>query len=96
MEAFVSLIPSLGFPIIACIGVGWYCYWLTKKHSEDMAKVQERCQKREDKLYNEIEESRKINSEALATISKYVEKLDGIQEDVKEIKTDVIVLMSQK
>lgn len=96
METFISMIPTLGFPIMACVGVGWYCYWLTNRHSEDMAKVQKRCQEREDKLYAEIEENRKINSEALATISKYVEKLDGIQEDVKEIKTDVVVLMAQK
>lgn len=93
MEQFINLIPTLGFPIIACIGVAWYCYWLTKKHSEDMEKVQSRCQEREDKLYVEIEENRKINTEALATISKYVEKLDGIQEDVQEIKKDVTILM---
>lgn len=95
MEQIVSLIPTLGFPIVACIAVAWYCWYLSKLHSQDMEKVQKRCREREDKLYEEIEENRKINAEAIATISKYVEKLDSIQQDVKEIKTDVVVLMAQ-
>lgn len=57
-----------------------------------MEKVQARCKEREDKLNDIIKENQKINAEAIATITLYAEKLNDIQEDIKEIKTDVTKL----
>lgn len=46
----------------------------------------------EDKLYIEIKENREINVKAIETIAKYSEKLDVIQNDVNEIKTDITII----
>jgi chromosome segregation ATPase len=43
--------------------------------------------KREEKLMA-------VNEKAIATISKYADKLDAIQEDVKEIKSDITSMMA--
>ena len=55
-----------------------------------MEKVQARCAEREEKLYEEIARNREVNASAIETISKYAEKLEVIQNDVSEIKTDII------
>jgi chromosome segregation ATPase len=48
--------------------------------------------KREEKLTTQINESRNVNAKAIDTIAKYAEKLDTIQQDVKDIKNDVITI----
>ena len=92
-----SLITTLGFPIVCVIGLGWFIYKIytdQQKASEaNMAQVQARCKEREEKLYAEIKENREVNAQAIATIALYADKLDVIQSDVAEIKTDVAVLM---
>jgi hypothetical protein len=89
-----DLIPSLGFPIICALGLAWFIYKIytdtTKQNIDNMAAVQERCKEREEKLYQQIEKAQEVNSQAIATITLYVEKLDVIQEDVKEIKEAII------
>lgn len=55
-----------------------------------MEDVQVRCAAREEKLYEQLEESRKVNAQAIATIALYAERLGVIEEDIKEIKQDVI------
>ena len=60
-----------------------------------MEKLQERCIARENKLYEEIKENRIVNAKAIETIAHYAEKLDSIQYDVDEIKTDINVLLNR-
>lgn len=96
INTLVNLFPTVGFPVICCGGLGYFIYRIyvdtTKQNKENMEAVQKRCQEREDKLYNELSESRKINAQAIETIAKYAEKLDIIQHDVAEIKEDMIKL----
>lgn len=96
MTALVELIPTLGFPIVCVIAMGAFIFYIykqtTKENAANMEKVQERCKEREEKLYQEIKENREINAQAIATIAQYAEKLEIIQEDIKEIKTDVTKL----
>ena len=66
---------------------------MVKENKENMEKVQARCKEREEKLYEEIKQNREINAKAIETISHYAEKLESIQEDVKEIKNDLTILM---
>lgn len=61
-----------------------------------MEQVQARCKEREEKLYEEIKENRAVNAKAIETIAHYAEKLDSIQDDVSEIKTDITILMSKE
>lgn len=93
-NSIISLIGTLGFPIVACLVMGWFIFKIykntTTENAKNMEQVQARCAEREDKLYQQLDESRKINAQAIATIALYAERLGVIEEDVKEIKQDVI------
>lgn len=90
LAAIESIITTFGFPIACVIALGIFVYIIyrdtTRNHKEDIATMQER----ENLLYQEIGKNREVISQAIATISKYAEKLEVIQNDVNEIKTDVI------
>lgn len=99
ISVFTDLISNFGFPIAVVIALGFFTFYLVKKTTEDSAKnmetVQAKCKEREEKLYAEIKANREINGKAIETIAKYAEKLDVIQNDIKEIKTDITVIMTQ-
>lgn len=99
IAALVELIPTLGFPIVCVIALGAFVYTIykntTKENKEAMETMQERCKEREDKLYEEIKENRRINAEAIATIAKYADRLDTIQKDIDEIKVEVAVIAAK-
>lgn len=98
--AIIELIPTLGFPIVACIAMAIFIYIIFKKTTADnasnMEKVQARCAEREERLYQQLEKTQEINGQAIATITLYAERLDTIQKDVSEIKTDLAVMMNNK
>lgn len=100
LAAITSLISTVGFPIAAAIAMAWFIYQVFKKTTEqqekNMEKVQARCKEREDILYKEIDKNRKINEKAIETIAHYAEKLDNIQSDINEIKTDITVIMAKQ
>ena len=79
--SIIELISTLGFPIVAVIAMAWFIF-----------KIYKRSEEREDALREEIKENREVNAKALETIAKYAEKLDTIQQDISEIKTDIIIL----
>ena len=94
-----TLISTLGFPIVCVIGMGWFIYQIflktTKQQEENMEKVQTRCKEREEKLYSEIEKNRVINEKAIETIAQYAGRLETIQNDISEIKTDITIIMAK-
>ena len=96
VNTMTELISTLGFPVFCVIALGYFSFYMVKKtneqNAENMEKVQGRCQEREDKLYEEIKENREVNAKAIETISKYAEKLDVIQHDVSDIKTDITII----
>ena len=100
VAAITSLISTVGFPIAAAVAMAWFIYQVFKKTTEqqdkNMEKVQARCKEREEKLYVEIEKNRQINEKAIETIAHYAEKLDTIQSDINEIKTDITVIMAKQ
>lgn len=83
-QMITELISTLGFPIACVVAMGFFIYKIYKK-SED----------REDKLMLEIEENRKINADAIATIGKYAGSIDEIKHDISEIKSDINIIMNQ-
>ena len=99
LNSIVQLITTLGFPIVCVIAMAWFIYKFyndgQKQNAENMEKVQERCKEREEKLYAEIRENREVNAKAIDTIAHYAEKLDIIQQDVKDIKHDVTAMMAK-
>lgn len=96
MDQVVNLIATLGFPMAACLLLGWFIYKIykntTAENKANMAAVQNRCKEREEKLYEQLKECREINTKAMNVLGQYVEKLDHIQNDVEEIKHDITVI----
>lgn len=81
---FVELISTLGFPVAAVIAMGLFIYKLYKASEI-----------REEKLISEIAENRRINADAIATIGRYADSLTTIEQDIKEIKTDLGIIMGK-
>lgn len=77
----IELISAVGFPITACLLLGWFIFKIYKKGEE-----------REAALRTEIEDCQEVNKEAIKTLALYAERLGIIENDVKEIKEDIIVL----
>lgn len=94
MDAILSAITTVGFPIVCALVMGWFIYKIytnsTEQNKETMEKMQARCAEREEKLYQQIERAQQINGEAIATITLYAERLEIIQADVKEIKEKLV------
>lgn len=92
----VELIPTVGFPIACVIAMAAFIFYVYKRQAEEnkanIQSIQSTSKEREDKLYIEIKENREINAKAIETIAKYSEKLDVIQNDVNEIKTDITII----
>ena len=97
IKAIIEIITNLGFPIACVICMGYFIFYMTKKITEmnetNMQRMEEQCRAREDKLFVEIKENRKVNSKAIETIAHYAEKLDVIQNDINDIKHDLTVIM---
>lgn len=79
ITVFVDLISTLGLPIALVIAMGIFIYKIYKQSIV-----------REDKLMDEIKVTREINAQAVETIAHYAEKLETIQTDINDIKTDVL------
>lgn len=94
LAAFIELIPTLGFPIICVIGLGWFIYKIyqdtTKQNAENMERMAAQCQEREDKLYSQLEKQNTINGRFAEIIAQYEVKLDEIKSDVKDIKDNLL------
>ena len=97
IKAIIEIITNLGFPIACVICMGYFIFYMTKKITEmnetNMRKIEEQCRAREEQLFAEIKENRKINSKAIETIAHYAEKLDVIQNDINDIKHDLTIIM---
>lgn len=99
LTLFLEMLPTVGFPIACVVAMGIFIFIIyrntTKENKENMEKVQARCKEREEKLYEEIKENREVNAQAIATIAKYAEKLEVIQNDISEIKTEVAIIANR-
>lgn len=84
LKTLESLILSVGFPIVCVLAMGYFIWQLYKQSVE-----------RENKLTAQVEASQTVNAKAIDTIAKYAEKFDSIQQDVKDIKSDVIAIKAQ-
>lgn len=100
MEPWVEIISTLGFPIACVVAMGAFIFHIykqtSKENTDNMAKVQARCKEREDKLYDELKLSREVNAKAIETIAHYAGKLDVIQKDISDIKTDITIIKSHE
>jgi chromosome segregation ATPase len=77
----LEAIATVGFPIVCVIALGFFVYLLWKQSVE-----------RENKLMAEITENRLVNEKAIETIAQFAERFTHIEEDVEEIKNDVVLI----
>lgn len=100
IAAIIELIPTLGFPIVCVLFLGFFVFKIykdtTAQNASNMAEVQARCKEREDKLYMQLEKQNEINGKFASIIAQYDIKLNAIQNDISEIKTDVAVIMNKE
>lgn len=98
--AITNVISTVGFPIACVIVLGFFIYQVWQKQTSLMEtqiqSIQDKCATREERLYKEIAENRAVNQKAIETIAAYAEKLTSIQDDVKEIKTDIIEIKARQ
>ena len=65
MNDLVSIISSLGFPIVACIGLAWFCRYMIDTNNKNI-----------EKMFQLYEKSNEENREAIKTLTSVVEKLN--------------------
>lgn len=73
--ALIELIPTLGFPIVMVIALGFFVY-----------KLWQQSVKREEKLMEEITENRLVNTKFAEIIGQYEITLGDIKTDIRDIK----------
>lgn len=39
MNDLISVISSVGFPVVACIGLGWYVKYITDNNNKEVAEM---------------------------------------------------------
>ena len=92
-----ELFQNVGLPIAIIVVLIVVAYNLGKRLLDQADQNMERCEtrskQREETLMEEIKENRRVNEKAIDTIAQYSAKLDGIQDDVKEIKQDISLMM---
>ena len=82
LTLFVDLIGSVGLATALVVVLCWFIWRIYKKSEQ-----------REDALRAQIIESQKVNAQAIQTITLYAERLGVIEEDIKEVKQDVNLLL---
>ena len=84
ISVIVDLISTVGLPIALVIAMGYFIY-----------KIYNQSVLREEKLMEEIKMNRETNAKAIETIAHYSEKLETIQADISEIKTEITIIASK-
>lgn len=84
----VEILPTVGFPILCVGALGWFVY---KFYTDSQKQNAER----EEKLYIQLGKQTEINEKFANIIAQYETKLNIIQTDISEIKTDIAVIMNK-
>lgn len=72
MNEVMTMISTLGFPIVACIGLAYFC-----KHMLDQQ------QKNVDKMFDMYDKSNAENREAIKACTEAINRLSDKLEDIK-------------
>lgn len=81
IATIVELITTLGFPIACVLAMGFFVW-----------KIYNQSVEREKTLMAEIAENRLVNEKAIETIALYAERLTHIEDNITEIKNDVVLI----
>ena len=64
MNDIATLISTVGFPIVACIGLAWFCRYMIDQNNQHI-----------EKMFILYDTANKENREAIEACTKAVEKL---------------------
>lgn len=70
-NTIITLIQTIGFPIVACGAMAWYVKYITDRNREDMEKIR-------DAHSVEMKEVTRVLNDNTIAINKLYEKLDSI------------------
>lgn len=83
MEAIITAIGTVGFPIVAVLGLSWFIYTVWKKTNQDNQKqiesIAARCQEREDKLYGQLDKFNDSLNNFNATLIRIDTRLECLE-----------------
>lgn len=69
----VTAISTLGFPIVACIALGWFCKYMIDNNNKNIEKMFD--------LYDKAnQENRKAIQAVTVALDKLCDKLDDLKE----------------
>lgn len=72
MNEVIQAISSLGFPIVACIGLAWFCKYMIDNNNKHI-----------NKMFDMYEQANRENREAINACTRAIDKLcDKLDEEV--------------
>ncbi len=72
MNDVMTMITTVGFPIVACIGLAWFCKYMLDQQ-----------QKNVDKMFEMYDKSNAENREAIKACTEAINRLSDKLEDIK-------------
>lgn len=72
MNEVMTMISTLGFPIVACVGLAWFCKYMLDQQ-----------QKNVDKMFDMYDKSNAENREAIKACTEAINRLSDKLEDIK-------------
>lgn len=91
MNEWLTAISSVGFPIAACAGLGWFTYKFVNSIQAESRRREESLMQREDDLTNIIKEQgdalRQI-ADVLDSISERLERVENSLDKIRDEKGD--------
>lgn len=72
MNDIVTMISTLGFPIVACIGLAWFCKYMIDQSNKNV-----------DRMFDMYEKSNTENREAIKACTEAVNRLCDKLDDLK-------------
>lgn len=88
MDTILAAISSVGFPIVAALGCGYFIYSFYNKNQEamlaEMNTIRDAYQKREEYLFEQINKFNTVLNNFNATLSSIDKRLGTIEHKVLE------------
>ena len=72
MNEIATLISTLGFPIVACVGLGWFCKYMIDNNNRNI-----------EKMFEMYDRSNEENREAIKALNESVSRLCDKLDDLR-------------
>lgn len=72
MNDVLQAISTVGFPIVSCVALGWFCKWMIETNNKNI-----------EKLFDLFAQSNKDNREAIDNNTKVLESLRDKLDDLE-------------